>query len=128
MPLDCCKHPGKLLRASRYLVTLNVTHFFHPDDCRPPEPEGYELFEYFWLQRGPAQVASEAELSRFILTDSVRNHLKNLARVVMANRYPILLQVELITRCLLISVFFVQSYARIMVALFRVPQVVAKPA
>ncbi|GMH33343.1 hypothetical protein BSKO_01177 [Bryopsis sp. KO-2023] len=67
---------------------------------RPPaEPQGgrHVLFEQFWVEVGNEELqSSDATLdsggSKFILTDSIRGNLKNLARAVVLRRFPILLQ------------------------------------
>ncbi|GJP54985.1 hypothetical protein CLOM_g13979 [Closterium sp. NIES-68] len=79
----------------------------------PPRPGGkYELFEQFWVERGPEKRGEEDEeggesegrasgsggkkgrvrAEEFVSTPSVRGHLKNLARAVLVRKYPILLQ------------------------------------
>ncbi|KAK9767839.1 AAA ATPase midasin [Basidiobolus ranarum] len=56
---------------------------------RPPTEEGFVQFGHFWLSQGP-EVLDEVE--HYILTSSVEKNLYNLARVVMSNKYPVLLQ------------------------------------
>ena len=63
----------------------------------PSKPAGgeYVLFEHFWVKAGPLPLPeSDARLGdgKFVLTNSVSMHLRNLARAVLC-RYPILLQV-----------------------------------
>lgn len=90
--------------------------------CPGNDPGQYVLFEQFWVQRGPKGTEKEgltlgvgggvarsaavggapgavgAEGERggegFVLTASVKEHLRNLARAVLVRRYPILLQVS----------------------------------
>ena len=89
---------------------------------RVPPPPGphFELFEHFWVERGPegeseslqggnqaeggsgslkgaggsAQEKEEVKSESFVLTASVRANLKDIARAVLVRRYPILLQVR----------------------------------
>eukprot|EP00850_Spirogloea_muscicola_P001971 SM000007S20931 [mRNA] locus=s7:964636:998915:+ [translate_table: standard] len=64
----------------------------------PPQPSPHHvLFEHFWveggdaLELGPSETAADSA-GGYILTESVREHLKNLARAVLVRKYPILLQ------------------------------------
>ena len=83
---------------------------------RVPPPPGphFELFEHFWVERGPEGEADtpqggnqagggawgslkekeEVKSESFVLTASVRSNLKDIARAVLVRRYPILLQVR----------------------------------
>jgi midasin (ATPase involved in ribosome maturation) len=54
------------------------------------EIPGNIRFEYFWLKRGSFSV--QPALKPYILTATVHQNLCNLARAVMAERYPILIQ------------------------------------
>lgn len=51
--------------------------------------DGYVQFEHFWLKTGQFTVQDDPY---FIITPSVQTHLKNLARALKTNKYPILLQ------------------------------------
>lgn len=51
--------------------------------------EGYVQFEQFWLQQGPEEVICD---DKYILTHSIKAQLLNLARIVLSNKYPVLLQ------------------------------------
>eukprot|EP01114_Cavostelium_apophysatum_P009738 TRINITY_DN2299_c0_g1_i6.p1 TRINITY_DN2299_c0_g1~~TRINITY_DN2299_c0_g1_i6.p1 ORF type:complete len:3028 (+),score=822.70 TRINITY_DN2299_c0_g1_i6:117-9200(+) len=56
----------------------------------PTKPgDNYEAFESFWIETGEI---SPVTPQHYILTESVRRQLSNLARIVVAKRYPILLQ------------------------------------
>eukprot|EP01116_Phalansterium_solitarium_P008707 TRINITY_DN2266_c0_g2_i3.p1 TRINITY_DN2266_c0_g2~~TRINITY_DN2266_c0_g2_i3.p1 ORF type:complete len:1859 (-),score=760.71 TRINITY_DN2266_c0_g2_i3:142-5718(-) len=57
--------------------------------ARKPAQGDWEQVENFWVQRGEQPVA---DMAHYILTPSIKKHLNNLARIVVANRYPILLQ------------------------------------
>ncbi|KAJ7552529.1 hypothetical protein O6H91_06G059200 [Diphasiastrum complanatum] len=61
----------------------------------PPEPgPTYILVEQFWLERGVEKPfdSSLSPHNPYILTASVKQNLKNLARAVFVRRYPVLLQ------------------------------------
>ena len=58
-----------------------------------PSEGPHILFEQFWVRAGPLPLPDTGGGSHFVLTRSVRMHLKNLARAVLC-RYPILLQVS----------------------------------
>ena len=61
----------------------------------PAQPgPNYVLFEHFWVEAGGAGVGGGEGGDRYVLTESVREHLKNLARAVLVRKYPILLQVK----------------------------------
>ena len=60
-----------------------------------PTAGDHVLFEHFWVKAGPLPLPeTDARLGdgKFVLTNSVSMHLRNLARAVLC-RYPILLQV-----------------------------------
>lgn len=65
----------------------------------PPQPAGpgSVLFDHFWVEVGGEALPegkdeTSGNLGTFVLTDSVTQHLRNLARAVLLRRYPILLQ------------------------------------
>lgn len=65
----------------------------------PPQPPGagHVLFDTFWVERGPLDPPKGGEGDdgagrTFVLTPSVREHQRNLARAVVLRKYPILLQ------------------------------------
>ncbi len=56
----------------------------------PKKPgEKYELFENFWVEVGDQLPIS---VPHYILTDSIKRNLRYLSRIVIAKRYPVLLQ------------------------------------
>ncbi|GBG67612.1 hypothetical protein CBR_g742 [Chara braunii] len=63
---------------------------------RPPQQPSpnHILFEQFWVEGGAAEPSAQSleSANRYVLTKSVREHLKNLARAVLVRKYPILLQ------------------------------------
>ena len=71
----------------------------------PPAPPGpsHVLFDHFWVETGPAPLPdnkeSDGKGSSFVLTPTVTQHLRNLARAVLLRRYPILLQASYYSRC-----------------------------
>ena len=59
----------------------------------PKRPgETFELIENFWIERGSEPVDETWLESQFILTPSVSANLRNLCRVVVSRKYPILIQ------------------------------------
>lgn len=56
-----------------------------------PKPTGdqYLNFEGYWIQQGPKELE---ECSNYILTDSVKDNLRDLARIISIGKLPILLQ------------------------------------
>ncbi|XP_057850180.2 midasin isoform X2 [Cryptomeria japonica] len=61
----------------------------------PPCPSSDHVqFEEYWIERGTSQVskASTEFCKRYVLTKTIKQHLKNLARAVFIRKYPILLQ------------------------------------
>lgn len=61
----------------------------------PKSPgDDYELFDTFWIERGgfENEVGDENVEGKYILTESVRKNLTNLARGVVSQKYPILIQ------------------------------------
>uniref|UniRef100_A0A182NI10 Midasin n=1 Tax=Anopheles dirus TaxID=7168 RepID=A0A182NI10_9DIPT len=57
---------------------------------RPKQNTEKQLdFEGYWIEQGPREVQ---ECSSYILTDSVRNNLRDLARIISIGRLPVLLQ------------------------------------
>uniref|UniRef100_A0A1I8PDS0 Midasin n=1 Tax=Stomoxys calcitrans TaxID=35570 RepID=A0A1I8PDS0_STOCA len=56
-----------------------------------PKPgENYLNFEGYWIQRGPKEELEEC--SNYILTPSVKDNLRDLARIISIGKLPILLQ------------------------------------
>lgn len=53
------------------------------------DADDYVRFGPFWLQRGPLPPVEE---TRYVITDSVRAKLSDLARVILTKRYPVLIQ------------------------------------
>uniref|UniRef100_A0A1B0BC17 Midasin n=1 Tax=Glossina palpalis gambiensis TaxID=67801 RepID=A0A1B0BC17_9MUSC len=55
-----------------------------------PKPSDSCLnFEGYWIEKGPKELQ---ECSNYILTESVRNNLKDLARIISIGKFPVLLQ------------------------------------
>uniref|UniRef100_A0A1A9V9X2 Midasin n=1 Tax=Glossina austeni TaxID=7395 RepID=A0A1A9V9X2_GLOAU len=55
-----------------------------------PKPNDSCLnFEGYWIEKGPKELQ---ECSNYILTGSVRNNLKDLARIISIGKFPVLLQ------------------------------------
>ncbi|KAL2649174.1 hypothetical protein R1flu_017302 [Riccia fluitans] len=61
----------------------------------PSQPSTqHVLFEHFWVERGEFELSGDSAdfCQRYVLTPSIREHLKNLARAVFVRKYPVLLQ------------------------------------
>mmetsp|Transcript_2552 Transcript_2552/g.9614 ORF Transcript_2552/g.9614 Transcript_2552/m.9614 type:complete len:5361 (-) Transcript_2552:2473-18555(-) len=70
--------------------TFIPTQLAHTLNEIPPQPSDQHVqFQHFWLPTGSFQ---QENPSHYILTESIEEHLKNLARIVSVGRYPILLQ------------------------------------
>jgi midasin len=55
-----------------------------------PKPDGEQVnFEGYWIEKGEKEVQ---ECNEYILTESVRKNLKDLARIISIGKLPILLQ------------------------------------
>ena len=50
------------------------------------------LFEHFWVEVGDLPLPEPSSAPQFVMTPSVRGHLRSLARAVLVRRFPILLQ------------------------------------
>ena len=50
------------------------------------------LFEHFWVEVGDLPLPEPSSAPQFVMTPSVRGHLRNLARAVLVRRFPIVLQ------------------------------------
>ncbi len=55
----------------------------------PGDPNSFVQFEQFWLRVGPNDIVED---KKYILTKSIKRQLQNLARIVLSNKYPVLLQ------------------------------------
>ena len=53
------------------------------------------LFEHFWVETGAQPLPEPTDRPHFVMTPSVRGHLRNLARAALVRRFPILLQARL---------------------------------
>lgn len=62
-----------------------------PDAVSKRDKQAYSAFHHFQLKRGPVEDGEEVA-ERYVLTPSVTDKLTNLARVVSAHRYPVLIQ------------------------------------
>ncbi|CAM6097712.1 unnamed protein product [Calypogeia fissa] len=61
----------------------------------PSQPSSrHVLFEQFWVESGDSEPSESARetCERYVLTTSIREHLKNLARAVFVRKNPVLLQ------------------------------------
>jgi midasin len=67
------------------------TAFIHQIPHPPEEIDKYVLIDSFWIKRGHFDVPEGIE-NEFVLTPSVSNNLRNLARGCLSGKYPILIQ------------------------------------
>ncbi|KAI8805304.1 P-loop containing nucleoside triphosphate hydrolase protein, partial [Cladochytrium replicatum] len=67
-----------------------------PEDGRiQRETKTHVLFDCFWLEKGPLPIVDPAAgtgVGSYVLTQSVDQNLRNLARAVMLRRFPVLIQ------------------------------------
>ena len=61
-----------------------------------PQGSAHVLFEHFWVETGAQPLPEPTDQPHFVMTASVRGHLRNLARAALVRRFPILLQARLI--------------------------------
>lgn len=57
----------------------------------PPAGDTHVLLEHFWVEAGDLSRISPEE-GKYVVTETVKRHLSNLARAVLLRRHPILLQ------------------------------------
>ena len=57
----------------------------------PPAGDTHVLLEHFWVEAGDLPRVNPEE-GKYVVTETVRGHLSNLARAVLLRRHPILLQ------------------------------------
>ncbi|KAJ6240735.1 midasin-related [Anaeramoeba flamelloides] len=70
-------------------INRNKNKSNNRDNNKKSLQKTYQLFEYFWIETGNEKVIKN---DKYIITPSISAHLKNLARVVLTKKYPILLQ------------------------------------
>lgn len=61
-----------------------------------PRGSAHVLFEHFWVETGVQPLPEPTDRPHFVMTPSVRGHLRSLARAALVRRFPILLQASLI--------------------------------
>lgn len=86
-----------LLRAHAGDVTIECSCGPLQAVLRPvAQPPGgrHVLFEHFWVEMGDQSLPEATATPHFVMTPSVRGHLRNLARAALVRRFPILLQVR----------------------------------
>lgn len=57
----------------------------------PPAGDTHVLLEHFWVEAGDLP-RMDPESGKYVVTETVKGHLSNLARAVLLRRHPILLQ------------------------------------
>lgn len=84
--LDLNSHDIVLQRIQKHLVS-DVKKILSQ---QIPKPRGNQLnFEGYWIEQGTKEVE---DCKEYILTDSVKKNLKDLARIVSIGKLPVLLQ------------------------------------
>lgn len=80
-----------LLKESGTMVMKALHSFCMAPPCPSPN---HVQFEEYWIERGTSEVSkSSIEFCRrYVLTNTIKGHLKNLARAVFIRKYPVLLQ------------------------------------
>ncbi|KAL9652452.1 hypothetical protein ABK040_000025 [Willaertia magna] len=77
----------KMIKQS-FLKNKGVENTLNQAPAKPSSGE-YVQFRHFWLKQGPFPPEQPSD---FIITESVEEHLKNLARGLKSGKYPVLLQ------------------------------------
>lgn len=57
-----------------------------------PQGSRHVLFEHFWVEAGEQPLPEPSDRPNFVMTTSVKGHLRNLARAALVRRFPTLLQ------------------------------------
>jgi len=57
-----------------------------------PQGSKHVLFEHFWVEAGEQPLPEPSDRPNFVMTTSVKGHLRNLARAALVRRFPVLLQ------------------------------------
>ncbi|EFC46939.1 midasin [Naegleria gruberi] len=83
----CSSTVEKMIRTC-FFKQKNVDNSLKQAPSQPASGD-FVLFKHFWLPQG--QFAPE-QPADFIITDTVEENLKNLARAIKTNKYPVLLQ------------------------------------
>ncbi|XP_065084393.1 midasin [Ochlerotatus camptorhynchus] len=85
--LDLKSHKTVLTFIQKTLLN-DVTQAISQQIPRPPDGEQLN-FEGYWIEKGPKDIQ---ECESYILTESVRNNLRDLARIISIGKLPVLLQ------------------------------------
>ncbi|XP_023209810.1 midasin-like [Centruroides sculpturatus] len=87
--LDRSSHPLVIKQIKQHILKKNQQSILHQPIKQPGEK--FICFEGYWIQRGENNPVTP---SNYILTPSVKQNLKDLARIVSAGKHPVLLQGE----------------------------------
>ncbi|KAJ3369455.1 hypothetical protein HDU91_007199, partial [Kappamyces sp. JEL0680] len=86
---------GKLLNETILNGVKNPFAFVRQIPPNPTPPgtleSPYVLVDTFWIERGTFEVPDDLDAS-FVLTPSVQENLRNLARACLSRKYPVLIQ------------------------------------
>jgi midasin (ATPase involved in ribosome maturation) len=76
-----------------YILLTTIHNRVDKTWTKPPVSPGPQFipFANFWIEAGDQPVVEPAH---YILTDSIKSNLANLARILVSRKYPILLQVQ----------------------------------
>ncbi|KAJ1566126.1 AAA ATPase midasin, partial [Nowakowskiella sp. JEL0078] len=82
-----------MLEKSNRIELMSVLDSWIPQDRNTYSKKGLEnthlMIDQYWVEKGPA---GGEEQSEYVITASVKGNLKNLARAVMAQQFPVLIQ------------------------------------
>jgi len=61
--------------------------------CPSSDPDKFDLFQSFWLEKGEFESPEDDDyIKKYIITPSVENNMKNLARAIYSRKFPVLIQ------------------------------------
>jgi len=61
--------------------------------CPSSDSSKYDLFQSFWLEKGEFESPEDDDyIKKYIITPSVENNMKNLARAIYSRKFPVLIQ------------------------------------
>ncbi|ORX44311.1 P-loop containing nucleoside triphosphate hydrolase protein, partial [Piromyces finnis] len=61
--------------------------------CPSSDSSKYDLFQSFWLEKGEFESPEDDDyIKKYIITPSVDNNMKNLARAIYSRKFPVLIQ------------------------------------
>jgi len=84
--------------AKKYILTNMKTNEINTflsqiPKCPSPYSTQYDLFQSFWLEKGEYESPEDEDyIRKYIITPSVANNMKNLARAIYSRKFPVLIQ------------------------------------